>query len=820
MKIPNTAMKVKTNVKVVEKMCSGLGQYHSTENKNNPQEYLTTSYAEICEMAQNPQALEKDQARWIIPSSHMSRTHKEQEQHGSYFCLCADLDEKIQSLTMLISCVADFTLNSNFLIYTTSSATAELKKCRIIIPLHEPITGVEYKRLQKILNNKLDGNDFVPDRSSQRCGQIFFLPNKGIHYEFHLEEEKALFKPCIWSDDIKAELELEQAIIEQREKAKHQARLRAKEIQSTGQKVNVIQLFNDNFRVEDMLTQCGYIQKGKRFLSPLSDSKTPGVKIKDNRFVSHHGSDSEIGIHGDGCISGDAFDLFKYFNHGNSQKAALSAAGNMFYVNGVSVEKQNQRDYMAGKEDNNSLEKRKTAINPNEIKKRVSEILNSQEPCGKFDTSSLPPVLRAYVKEVCKTTAAEPIMVLQSIICTASALIGRKIYIEDGNYFSNLYPNIWCCTISKSGSFKTTALNKGAAIAYKKQSDIQEEIQKKGIKLLEPELSDKKKKEIENEIALLNSQNPVFSSRSTAEAMMDELKTGQAGQVITSELGGWLANMKSSHAGNVKELLTDFYDVPPVHIYRTRTQGITKVERPFITINGVSTLDWIQKNLEENDVTSGFFARFLLFYPPQNNNFIPPALPQKTNSDVKPIIEEIETILRTMELVPDGFNLALSSEAVAFFEAYHTSLYQLIHNEQNQKAKQILDPYVKRWSPYLLKLGMIMQFFLDVDTTELSLEALQCAQPILDYAIKSTTYLFKNQLGETEHQKKCRIVLEYLAKKKGVCKWKQIITSKVLPGGNKDYSYICETLEDAGEIDIDKSEEKKRDHILSLRKKR
>jgi len=108
---------------------------------------------------------------------------------------------------------------------------------------------------------------------------------------------------------------------------------------------------------------------------------------------------------------------------------------------------------------------------------RTKAILDAGQPCPTFDLATLPEPIKSYAEELCSQTAAEPIMIVQSILCTISAVIGRKTCIPEGIYFQRLYGNIWCCTISKSGSFKTTALNKGSAIALKMQKDIQKQIQ-------------------------------------------------------------------------------------------------------------------------------------------------------------------------------------------------------------------------------------------------------------------------------------------------------------------------------------------------------
>lgn len=455
-------------------------------------------------------------------------------------------------------------------------------------------------------------------------------------------------------------------------------------------------------------------------------------------------------------------------------------------------------------------------IDEQAIEEQAKKILDGQQPCGTFDISKLPCLISKYAEELCDQTAAEPIMIVQSILCTFSAIIGRKVCIPETEYFQRLYSNIWCCTMSKSGSFKTTALNKGATIASQIQKKIQDEIGLLNSPVNDDDSSIKlSSKKIEAMIKELERRNPILSTRATAEALTEELSTGQSGQIIASELGAWLKNMNASHAGSIKQILTDFFDVPASYTYRTRTGGVLSVHEPFITINGVSTLEWIEKNLEEDDVTSGFFARFLLFYPPQNK-IVPSALPQlKKSSSLQPLLNDFTDILESYRSLEKTIECRLNPEAKELFNVYHNSLYSTFYDEP-EKTQMILEPFLKRWSPYLLKIAMLMQAIDTPWSNELTPDALVAAKHVVDYAVKSTTFLFKNRLGETDHQRKCRKILEYFARHKGERTWGQLLSSHTLGGGSKDYEYPCQTLEESGKIHVDRLDQNKKKHVFAL----
>ena len=443
------------------------------------------------------------------------------------------------------------------------------------------------------------------------------------------------------------------------------------------------------------------------------------------------------------------------------------------------------------------------------------KILDESEQIGEFDYSYLPSALRGFIEEKCQETEADPIMITQSALCSISAIIGKKACLP--GYFNPLYPNIWAITISPSGSFKTTALNKGGQPAYEKRQSIMaliESEQQKFTNIKKP--NDSQIKKHAQKIDQLRKKNPILPIRSTGEGLMDLLKDDKlsgyehnGGMVIASEFAEWAQNLDRTHNLGFKQLLTNIYDVPEVWEYVTKTQGSFVVHRPFITINAVSTLAWIMENLKPNDVSSGFFTRFLLFYPPQKIA-VPPALPGKANSR-----QAFNKLWITLNNFNGNRKYILSPEATDLFDQIHKKMYAEL-DSQPEKSREIIGPYLKRWSPYILKIAMLMQAVADPNSDVITDQSIKGSLSIIDYSIKSTVHLFQNELGESEQQRKQRIILEYIAKKGGKASRQQLLTSKILGGGHLEYDYPLETLESAGQIEVFKIKNSKKNWLYIL----
>src|SRR5690606_24692282 len=258
--------------------------------------------------------------------------------------------------------------------------------------------------------------------------------------------------------------------------------------------------------------------------------------------------------------------------------------------------------------------------------------------------------------------------------------------------------------------------------------------------------------------------NIVLPTKLTAEAFLEYLGQGHQGAIYASEFGGWLQNLDKSHNNDFKAILTEFYDVPSYYRYKTKTQGDCIIETPYISICGVSTMPWITANLKPSDVPSGFFARFLIFVPPYQDG-IPSAFPALLdNSCIDAEHKFKDLISKILESIGEQRSFHLDDDARQLIEKFHIYIYQ-IPKTYSDRAEEILQPYLKRWSPYLIKLSMITQLFINYETDRIGSAAVISAMSLLIPAMKSTAMLFEGELGESEHQRKCRIIFEWMCQK-------------------------------------------------------
>lgn len=306
-------------------MCSGKGQYASGGSKG----LETVTWSQIINFSANPESVEKKDARWVIPSTLLSRKFKEQENGGCYFLLWADLDKDVPSIERVSNLVGSIVGSTEYLVYLTRSATEINQKCRILIPLSRGLKPRQWQHCQIVLNNYLDSNGLVSDRASERFGQLCYLPNKGEYYQYvHIPGLKsALFEPLLsFGNNIQSlideEHETERVALERAENA------RCKREEWLGKGVgSVIDWYNQHYSVEEILIDNGYDQKGGSFRHPASESGSYSATVDPITGRVHALSSSDQLYTGGGGVGAhDAYSAFTILEHEGDDKDALTMA--------------------------------------------------------------------------------------------------------------------------------------------------------------------------------------------------------------------------------------------------------------------------------------------------------------------------------------------------------------------------------------------------------------------------------------------------------------------------------------------------------------
>ena len=326
------------------------GSFHTLIDKPG-QSYPGISWAEIARMAASPQAKEKIDADFFIPSTyreHDGRSHDAQREYGAFRMLALDIDRGNPSLDDVLAAVEAVCGPVSLLAYSSSGATPENRKWRVLLPLAGVLTGAEYEAAQTALFDLLHANGIHPDGALARCGQPIYLPNvplakrnpdlTPIFYQHRIIRASTLRLDAASAirQEIDRRLEQHRLAAEQAERARaDRERQRAERRQKFPDQVSPVDAFNADHTIEDLLMRYQYERRGssQHYRSRYQTSPSYATENFLSHWVSLSGSDAAAGVGKPKSLGenaycwGDAFDLYCHYEHDGDFDKAVRAYG-------------------------------------------------------------------------------------------------------------------------------------------------------------------------------------------------------------------------------------------------------------------------------------------------------------------------------------------------------------------------------------------------------------------------------------------------------------------------------------------------------------
>lgn len=310
--------------------------------------YGTVTWADIRAMADSPAATPKEDAQFVVLSSYVGcdgRTHAVQRDRGMFHGLAVDIDKGDHSGEDVLAAVQAVVGGSHALIYSSSSAAPDSRKWRVLLPLSAPIAGGDYPDTQLALFAMLGHHGLACDETLSRCGQPIYLPNvppkrrrpdgQPVFYQRHYVGGAAL--------DLRPDhpiVVMRESIRKQRVDAAAAAAVRAQDhtaqrlahVAATGDDFDPIRHFNAHHSVGEMLVRYGFVRRergnGSHWRSPLSTSGSYSTEDRGDYWITVSNWAAAHGVGrptSSGFRSGDAFDLYAFFEYGNDKRAAVLA---------------------------------------------------------------------------------------------------------------------------------------------------------------------------------------------------------------------------------------------------------------------------------------------------------------------------------------------------------------------------------------------------------------------------------------------------------------------------------------------------------------
>lgn len=369
--------------------------------------------------------------------------------------------------------------------------------------------------------------------------------------------------------------------------------------------------------------------------------------------------------------------------------------------------------------------------------------INNDHPPFKIDC--FPDLIKNYLTEMQSFNNTPMLFLAATFIQSCSGLIGKRIRLQPNIYFSELKCNLNQLCIGPSGIGKTDALKMGKKLSQKKHDLLEQDIKplRAEQKKLKTTAKDEHEK-LEIKIRDIKIQQPIFPSKSSTESLLQLLTIGCQGNLYHSEFGSFLEHLKKDYATDLKSTLTDLYDGNTTLASSTKSSGNYFIQDPFIGICGFSTIEWVQKNIDESDITSGFLTRYLIY----NYDGSPKKLDDFPSSNfIYP--SEYEHTIESILMYAGHKTYAFSNEFRSQYSMYKSIMENII-SKSSQKIKNLLNLFFPRWLNSLVKISLIFQLFDKENSQLISKQSIDSAWQFIQQAIHSTITLLNKQLFKND----------------------------------------------------------------------
>jgi len=382
-----------------------------------------------------------------------------------------------------------------------------------------------------------------------------------------------------------------------------------------------------------------------------------------------------------------------------------------------------------------------------------------EEPKAKgpivFDLKTMWPesgFLRDYVDFAGSITDAPDQFHAGTALTVLGAATQRRVYYQMG--INKLYPNFFTALVAPSSVYrKSTSIKIGGSITH----------------YYKPSL--------------------IFPREFSTERFLLHLaKVSSQGLFYFSELAELLDQFKRSYSEGILALLTDFYDCPAKYDRETQKDGQIIINDVFISILGASTVDWLNKNMSQDQSEGGFWPRFL-FWPARDRKPLMEVPPEPDDFKKNTLVYQLK------ELESTAGKVILSDPAEALFRAW-------CRKSDKSAMGHALGPsfvkYLSRMQSYAIKIAMLFEVS-EAKSLDISEVAMQKALKLIDWLVEELAYMFVNDIASDRRMAKEQQLMRVVRDRPGITK-RDAMRAMHVPA--KEFEGLAESLKAKEYIEI------------------
>ncbi|MCF8241072.1 MAG: DUF3987 domain-containing protein [Melioribacteraceae bacterium] len=391
----------------------------------------------------------------------------------------------------------------------------------------------------------------------------------------------------------------------------------------------------------------------------------------------------------------------------------------------------------------------------------VKKINSSKETEVRFDINRLSNTAFKRMILYYDSISSSPLeYLLTGTLASLSGAVGKNVYFKITDSML-IHLNVWAVIIGRSTIMKkTTALNIVKQDLQRIETKNFHEY-KKAVSQYQRELETSGNKQSKSTIIKPIRKHILLPQDSTIESLSEILACSDRGLLTHSEFGSFLLQLNRGYSADAKQFLTTIYDVPDSYEVSRVTKENTLLERPYISILGASTIDWIKEHSTETDLRSGFFARFIYSI----HNF--PDKPHIPLLELSNLTKRSDRYINTREIydylvsINDIIELTITKDAADYHKIYDNESYKELLNSANDNELS----FKARLLIYSLKFAGLIAITEQRKVVELN--DMKDGILIAEYYKRNVEKLLNNELIDNKFEIKEQRILSIISKYKG-----------------------------------------------------
>lgn len=205
------------------------------------------------------------------------------------------------------------------------------------------------------------------------------------------------------------------------------------------------------------------------------------------------------------------------------------------------------------------------------------------------------------------------------------------------------------------------------------------------------------------------------------------------------------------------DVLTDLWDSQlGVWEHRTKTQGKTFIENPWVNVISATTPAWIEQNIPEYLIGGGLTSRIIFVYAQKKNKLIPFPAQMRQSTEYR---NKREELIHDLSLIAElNGEYHMTPDAVRWGEEQYERIWE--HDRPRHLMNARYDGYLARKQTHTLKTAMVIAAA-QRDELLITEDDLIMADKALTFAEYDMVRVFES-IGSSEENKNVTMMLKHI----------------------------------------------------------